>query len=68
MAQCHKFSRWYYPWPQRCPVVARVATPTPPVKDIAYDIPIPELTPVAGGEPVSDVMRQQMLLLGYWLK
>jgi len=46
---CHRFSRWYYPWPQRCsfstaemPRLIRVsmreiepATPTPPAREIA---------------------------------
>jgi hypothetical protein len=46
---CHRFSRWAYPWPQRC-AVARVqlpvSAPAPPVKPDAptdNDIPLPSL-------------------------
>jgi hypothetical protein len=53
---CHRFSRWYYPYPQRCDtrplrhdLVYRVpadeppAPPTKPDPDPEYDIPLPDM-------------------------
>ena len=53
-AACHKYSRWYYPWPQRCSVKVTQANyepeklpiipPLPPSKDEEADIPLPDLS------------------------
>lgn len=49
---CHRFARWYYPWPQQCGTHAvaykRIYTgppdlPTPPVKDVNLEIPLPDV-------------------------
>jgi hypothetical protein len=54
-AACHKYSRWYYPFPQRCRIIAanyEVPTkptdpPLPPIPDSPnYDIPIPDMAGV----------------------
>jgi hypothetical protein len=51
-AACHKYSRWYYPWPQRCPVAyARGEDPPrlipevfPPIKpDEEIEVTIPSV-------------------------
>jgi hypothetical protein len=67
LATCHKFSVWHYPWAQRCPTFIRVAvsTPLPPVKGV--DIPLPNLSPITGGEP-DDIARARLLLHGYLSK
>ena len=50
---CHRFSRWYYPWPQRCssstaetPRLIRVSTreiePATPIPPVREDAPPPE--------------------------
>lgn len=59
-AEAHCFSVWHYPWAQRCGVaVTHVTHVTPPPK--TNDIPIPELTPIAGGEP-DEATRARLLL------
>ena len=49
---CHRFTRWHFPWPQRCGALivkherqARLVLPTPPVEDRAAPniVILPEL-------------------------
>jgi hypothetical protein len=58
-ASCHKYSRWYYPFPQRCRIVQAAyevpikAPPLPPIPDSPdYEIPLPDLAGV--WEPLED--------------
>jgi hypothetical protein len=67
---CHRFSRWYYPYPQRCDtrslrhdLVYRVTSdppvPTPREDDVTTDpeIPLPDMAAV--WEPQSDFKELQ---------
>lgn len=58
-AACHKYSKWYYPWPQRCPVayvrgedppklIPEVFPPIKPDEEILVTIPSvkQEVTPL----------------------
>lgn len=55
-AACHRYSKWYYPWPQKCKTttqavyepVARlpVIPPLPPAFERDEEIPLPDLTAV----------------------
>jgi hypothetical protein len=63
-ASCHKYSRWYYPFPQRCKIVTASyevplrSPPLPPVPDPPdYDIPLPDLAAV--WEPMVDQKELQ---------
>jgi hypothetical protein len=57
---CHWFSIWHYPTRQHCPVAAsHVVAPLPPALD--NDIPLPDLTPVVGGD-ADDATRARLLL------
>ena len=66
---CHRFARWYYPWPQQCGARAyqQVAyrrtylgpPPIPPVKVI--EIPLPDMT-FAPCPPASDEAAGRILL------
>lgn len=51
---CHRFSRWYYPWPQRCsaPRIIRVS-----MREIEPQPAAPALPP-ASIEPVDDFISQ----------
>jgi len=59
-ADAHCYSRWYYPYPQKCggiytrandrpPVVRRVNFNPPVSTDPVYDIPLPDLSATWGG-------------------
>jgi len=62
---CRLFSIWHYPWKQHCPLTASKSIhtaevfPLPPDRD--DDIPLPDLTPVVGGQ-VDDATRARLLL------
>jgi hypothetical protein len=71
---CHRFARWYYPWPQQCggrvnrvmPVAMRVyrpdiLLPLPPAKDADAEIPLPDLDFKVCGDP--DERTAGLLLL-----
>ena len=53
---CHKYSRWYYPYPQRCGIYARASVPVrvlpsgvnPPVRP-APDLPLPDMSATWAG-------------------
>jgi hypothetical protein len=60
---CRHYSIWGFPWAQRCscstPARAAPVPPTSPVRDA--DIPLPDLTPVDGGE-ADEGTRGRLLL------
>lgn len=75
---CHRFSRWYYPFPQRCDtrflkhdLVYRVSDHAPPVRpDIKPDpdteIPLPDMAAVWTGdnkELQEELDRRKALIL-----
>jgi hypothetical protein len=60
---CHRFSRWHYPWPQRCKVDA-VLPPTAPETVPQSEIPLPDLTPIGKGQEADEAMRARLLLRG----
>jgi hypothetical protein len=60
---CRHYSIWGFPWAQRCSgstsVPAAPVPPTSPVRDT--DMPLPNLTPVDGGE-ADESTRGRLLL------
>jgi hypothetical protein len=57
---CHWFSIWHYPTRQHCRADAsHVVAPLPPALD--NDIPLPDLTPVVGGD-ADEATRARLLL------
>jgi hypothetical protein len=58
---CHRFSRWRYPWPQRCNVVV-VLPPSAPETVPQPEIPLPDLTPIGKGEEADEATRARLLL------
>lgn len=65
-AECHKFTRWYYPWPQRCPVYrwtsARAPLPIILPPERGPEIPLPSMEADWGDCP--DDMKTRLILLG----
>lgn len=67
---CHRFARWYYPWPQQCGMRAyrqpvafkRIYNGPPPVPPIkVVEIPLPEVGFTACPD-ASDEARGRILL------
>jgi hypothetical protein len=58
---CHRFSRWNYPWPQRCSV-RPVSLPAAAGKLPQPKIPLPDLTPIGKGEDADEDVRARLLL------
>jgi hypothetical protein len=60
-SSCHRFSRWHYPWPQRCNV--QHGLPLASVGKAPYPkIQLPDLTPISGGEEADETTRARLLL------
>jgi hypothetical protein len=58
---CHRFSRWNYPWPQRCSV--RPVSPAAAVDKLPRpEFPLPDLTPIGKGGEADEDMRARLLL------
>jgi len=67
-AACHHYSRWYYPWPQRCGVTAARHVTSRPVTSVTAaqdvpEIPLPSLAraDLDGGE-ADEPARARLLL------
>lgn len=69
-AACHRYSKWYYPWPQKCKATTQAAyepvarlpviPPLPPVFDKdKEDIPLPDLTAV-GSEEINKELQEEL--------
>jgi hypothetical protein len=66
IAACHHFSRWAFPFPQRCHVFASVPRdglkyPLPPQRE-RIDIPVPDLSNIDWGKTGDDSLRGLALL------
>jgi hypothetical protein len=70
-AACHRYSRWYYPWPQRCHVASRLVPEKlpkfgsgreKPAIELPTDgMPIPALSWKVEGEP-DELARARLML------
>ena len=58
---CHRYSRWYYPWPQPCKA-NRVLPSATVGKFRQPGIPLPDLTPIGAGEDADEATRARLLL------
>jgi hypothetical protein len=58
---CHRYSRWYYPWPQPCNVNG-VLSSAAAGKLPQPGIPLPDLTPIGAGEDADEATRGRLLL------
>jgi hypothetical protein len=58
---CHRFSRWAYPWPQRCNV-SEVLPKASANKVPEPQIPLPDLTPIDEGQEADETTRARLLL------
>ena len=62
---CHKYSHWYYPYPQRCGIYARASAPLPVLRSSVYpptrvgsDIPLPDLSAAWDNDDHSEGMQR----------
>jgi hypothetical protein len=62
-AACHRYARWYYPWPQRCGAIREMRPQTIRRISPILEIPLPSLTSGDLVEPEADEPTRTRVLL-----